>query len=80
MEFLSLEVDLDSYDRKMLAVLALDGRVAVIENGRYFLNSHGRYTEVSHGIFVYSAAHAITAMLGICLVIFAAKRMKKTSN
>jgi len=56
---------------------ALNGRV---EGTHYFLGSHGSYTEVSHAVFVYSACHAASALLGMFAAVAAGRAWNRSSG
>jgi hypothetical protein len=56
---------------------ALNGRV---EGPHYFLGSHGSYTEVSHAVFVYSACHAVSALLGMFAAVAAGRAWNHASR
>ena len=52
---------------------ALTGKVT---DGRYYLNNHGAFTEVSHAVFLYSAIHACSAILGLALAFLAGRILR----
>lgn len=52
---------------------ALSGKT---EQGHYYLGDHGVFTEVSRTIFIYSACHAYSALLGMIAFVWAARKLK----
>ena len=56
---------------------ALNGRVSA---GHYFLGSHGRFVAVSKPIFIYSACHAASAIVGILAFLLIGRRLKMRSS
>lgn len=63
----------------MIADIVMGGSAFAgrIEGGHYFLGDHGSYTEVSRTVFVWSAIHTTSAILGLVLVGIASNAWKR---
>jgi hypothetical protein len=57
-------------------ILGGDALRGKVEQGHYYLGNHGVFTQVSHTIFIYSACHAYSALLGMIAFIWAARTLK----